>query len=132
MDKNFQARLRNAAALNASVWISALALIAGAAVARLLIFLTPVNGSDVEKAKALGIISVATLAGYSKSADSLAYAIGLTSAIITSIAIWIFCAMRAGRNALPENSSASWTVPRSRWLEAGIVTLIAFVLFGHL
>ena len=68
MQENFQTRLRNAAALNASPWISALALVAGAVVARLLIFVAPATGTDVEKAKALGIISVSILAGHSKSA----------------------------------------------------------------
>src|SRR5947207_11932316 len=97
--RDFQMRLRNAGALKASPWISVFALSVGAVVARVLVFLAPAGGGDVEKAKALGIVSVSNLAGHSKSADSLAYALGLAGAIITSVGIWIIWAIRASRDA---------------------------------
>jgi len=78
-------RLRRAAALNASPWISAFALIVGAFVAWLLASAIPKTGSDVVAAKTLGIVSISILAGYSKSADSLAYALALFGAIATGL-----------------------------------------------
>jgi hypothetical protein len=129
--RDFSTRLRNAAALKLSPWIATLALIAGGIAARVLVYFVPASGNDVEKAKALGIVSVSILAGHSKSADSLAYAIGLTSAIITSVAIWIIWAAYAGRNPSHETPSVSCSVPRGTWLELAIVTLIAFGVFGH-
>jgi len=134
MPENLQTRLRNAAALNASPWISAFALVAGAVVARLLIFLAPATGNDVEKAKALGIVSVSILAGHSKSADSAAYFLAMAGAIATSVAIWIIWTLRAGRDASRETTTTttvSLTVPRAKVFEIAIVTLIAFALFGH-
>jgi hypothetical protein len=130
--RDLQMRLRNAAALSASPWISALALTAGAIVARALIFLVPTSGSDVTAAKALGIVSISILAGHSKSAELLAYAVALAGAIGTSVAIWVTWAARAGRSAAAsEATSASWTIPRATSLELAIVGLIAFAAFGH-
>ena len=129
--RDFQMRLRNAAALEASSWISVFALFVAAIVARVLVFLAPSGGDDVEKAKELGIVSASILAGHSKSADSLAYALGLGGAIITSVAIWIIWALRASRNAAQQPMPVSWTMPRTRGREVLIVTLIAFAFFGH-
>lgn len=129
--RDFQMRLRNAAALKASPWIAAFALFVGAVVTRVLVFLAPSGGSDVAKAKALGIVSVSILAGHSKSADSLAYVLGLAGALITSMAIWIIWANRAGGNAAQQPMPVSWTLPRATAREILIVTLIAFALFGH-
>ena len=129
--RDFQRRLRNAAALKASPWVSVFALFVGAVVARVLVFLAPSGGSDVEKAKALGIVSVSILAGHSKSADSLAYGLGMAGAITTSVAIWIIWAIRSSKGAAQQPRPVSWTIPRTTGREVLIVTLIAFALFGH-
>ena len=129
--RDFQMRLRNAAALKASPWISMLALVAGALAARVVVFFAPTSGSDVEKAKALGIVSNSILAGHSKSAESLAYTLALAGAIVTSVAIWIIWAARAGRTDSQETTAVSSTVPRATSLEFAIVVLIFFAAFGH-
>jgi hypothetical protein len=129
--RDFQLRLRRAATLQASPWISALALAAGAGVARTLVLLAPASGRDVEAARALGIVSVSILAGHSKSADSIAYGLALTGAFMTSLALWITWAMHAGRSGSSEPPPLPWKTPRVTWPELAIVTLFSFGLFAR-
>lgn len=130
--RDFQMRLRNAVALNASPWISALALAAGAGVARALVFLAPTSGNDIAEAKALGIVSETILAGHSKSADSLVYALAVSSAVLTSILIWTAWALRAGRNRAPASPPVVTGSPRLRPYEFAIAALVAFGLFARI
>jgi hypothetical protein len=83
---------------DAEPWVAAAALAAGAAAVRAAIWLLPASGSDVERARALGIVSVSILAGHSKSDESLAYAVGLGVALAVSLGIW-----------------AAWARPRPPW-----------------
>jgi hypothetical protein len=129
--RDFQERLRRAATLEASLWVSALALAAGAVVARAIVFLAPARGGDVAAARELGIVSVSILAGHSKSAESLAYALALVGALTTSLAIWMTWALRAGRNGAPAAAPIPWKTPRATWLELAVATLIAFGLFAR-
>jgi hypothetical protein len=129
--RDFQMRLQRAATLKAYPWVSAIAIVAGGIVARVLVYLAPTSGHDVEKAKALGIVSVSILAGHSKSAESFAYFLAMTGAIATSLAIWISWAQRASRIQSKETTPVPWTVPRTTPLEFFIVAVIAFAAFGH-
>ena len=129
--RDLQERLRRAATLEASLWVSALALAAGAVAARAIVFLVPAGGSDVAAARELGIVSVSILAGHSKSAESLAYALALAGALTTSLAIWITWAVRAGRLGSPAAAPIPWKTPRATWLELGIAALLAFGLFAR-
>jgi hypothetical protein len=128
--RDFQVRLRRACTLPTSLWIAALGLAAGAGIARIIVLLAPANGRDVAAARALGIVSVSILNGHSKSAESLACALALAGAFLTSLAIWVTWALRAGRSNLPVPSSA-WTTPRAPWLELVIVPLLVFALFAR-
>lgn len=93
----FRDRARRAASLDASPWVAAFALTVGAVVARAVVHLSPASGSDVAAARALGIVSVTTLAGHSKSAESLAYGLGMVSALVASVGVWLAWAGAAGR-----------------------------------
>lgn len=104
-------RWRRAARLDASPWLAGVALAAGAGVAWAVVHRLPAGGADVAAARALGIVSVTTLAGHSKSAESLAYALGLSSAIAVSVALWAGWASFAGRRA-PNRDGALCFRPR--------------------
>src|SRR5713226_644295 len=95
---SIQAKLRAASEVGASLWVAALALAAGAGAAWTIIHFLPARTDDVALARALGIVSETILAGHSKSADSRAYAVGISAAVICSVAIWTLWAMRAGAN----------------------------------
>jgi hypothetical protein len=129
--RDFQVRLRRATTLGASLWISALALAAGAAMARLLVALAPASGGDVAAARALGIVSLSILADHSKSAEVLAYALALAGALTTSLVIWVTWATRAGRNGSLAPAPVPSTTPRATWLEIAIVVLLSFGLFAR-
>jgi hypothetical protein len=129
--RDVQVRLRRAVTLEASLWVSALALAAGAGAARAIVLLAPASGGDVAAARALGIVSVSILAGHSKSAESLAYALALAGALTTSLAIWVTWAMRAGRSGSPAAPLVPWTTPRATRLEVAIAALLTFGLFAR-
>src|SRR5438552_5347891 len=124
-------RLRRAGALNASPWVSAFAVIVGAFVAWHLASAISKTGTDVATAKALGIVSISILAGYSKSADSLAYALALFGAIATSLLIWSAWAIWAGRSGPEQPPPVPWNTPRANLLEFSVCAVIAFGVFGH-
>ena len=128
--RDLQMRFERAVTLKAHPWVSALAIVAGGIVARIIVFLTPATGGDVAKARELGIVSATVLAGYSKSADSLAYVLALAGAIITSVGIWMVWAIRAKPEPLAE-PPVPWKMPRVSLIEFGIVAVIAFALFGR-
>lgn len=129
--RDAQMRMRRAAALKGSLWVGGLGLLAGACVARLLIHLLPPIGGDVAKAKALGIVSVSVLAGYSKSAESLGYLLALISAITSAVVIWIIWSIYAGRRGDPAAPPLPWITPRTKILELTIIALLAFGLFAR-
>ena len=83
----------------AAPWVTTAALAAGALAARAAIWLLPASGSDVARARELGIVSVSILAGHSKSAESLAYAAGMGVALAVALGIWW-----------------AWARPRSQWV----------------
>src|SRR4051812_25880561 len=96
---SIQARITAACDLKASLWIAAFALLAGAALAWIIIHFLPIPADDVHLARSLGIDSETIVAGHSKAADSRAYALGMSAALICSVAIWTFWAARAVRSA---------------------------------
>jgi hypothetical protein len=111
-------------------WIPALALVAGAGVARLLVHLLPAGGADVEAARALGISSVSILAGHSKSAESLAYAVALASALATSVGIWLaWSRATGGRREVEPVPLASRA--RVSALELLLVAAFLGLVFAH-
>lgn len=130
--RDLQQRLQHAAALRASLWITALALGLGGCVAWTLVYLLPVQTDDVAKARALGIVSETVLAGHSKSADSRAYTIAFTSALLTSVAIWTAWAIRAGPKAVPSSPVETPSHQRLQPLELAIAALIAFGVFARI
>src|SRR5437660_681107 len=117
---------RRGGALNASPWVSAFAVIVGAFVAWHLASEISKTGTDVATAKALGIVSISILAGYSKSADSLAYALALFGAIATSLLIWSAWAIWAGRSGPEQPPPVPWNTPRANLLEFSVCAVIAF------
>jgi hypothetical protein len=106
--------------------IAALALAAGAAAAWVVVSLLPAGGDDVERARALGIVSVSILAGHSKSAESLAYFAGMAAALATSLAVW-----RAFARGGEAPESRPVPVPVSR-LELALAALLLFAIFSRL
>ena len=128
---SIQAKLRAASEVRASFWVAALALAAGAGAAWIIIHLLPARTDDVALARALGIVSETILAGHSKSADSRAYALAFSSAVLTSVAIWTAWAMRGSRNdasSLPVETLS----PRIQPLEIAIAAVTAFGLFARI
>jgi hypothetical protein len=107
-----------------SLWRAALALAVGAGAAWLVVRVLPEGGSDVERARALGIVSVSILAGHSKSAESLAYFLGMATALAASVAAW--------RALAGPVSLAPRLAPKPvGWLELAIVALAFFAVFGR-
>jgi hypothetical protein len=107
-----------------TLWKAALALAIGAAAAWLVVRVLPASGSDVERARALGIVSISILAGHSKSAESLAYFLGMAAALAASLACW---RALAGRVALAPRPLAKPV----GWLELALVALLFFAIFGR-
>ncbi|PYK30213.1 MAG: hypothetical protein DME57_07615, partial [Verrucomicrobia bacterium] len=131
--RQVQNRLQCAVTLPASFWVAALALLVGALAARLSIHLLPTRTDDVVTARALGIVSQTILAEHSKSGDSLAYVVGLISALLISISIWVAWAIRAGKNCPPQSSSTiAPTSPRVNLIEVVIVLVVAFGFFARI
>ena len=128
----FQDRMRRAAALDASPWVAALALAVGAVVARAVVHLLPASGSDVAAARALGIVSVTILANHSKSAELLAYGLGMSSALMASVGVWLAWAGAAGRRE-PASAVPIPSLPRRVGaLELAVVALALAVPFARL
>ena len=128
---SIQAKLRAASELGASLWVAALALAAGAGAARIVINFLPTRTDDVALARLLGIVSETILAGHSKSADSRAYAVGMSVAVICSLAIWMLWAIRAGANRTAISPSITNSV-RITLVEFGLAAFVAFGLFGRI
>jgi len=128
---SIQARLRAASEVGASLWVAALALAAGAGAAWVIIHFLPARTDDVALARALGIVSETILAGHSKSADSRAYAVGMSAAVICSVAIWTLWAMRAGANRTAVSPSIT-NLPRITLVELVLAAFVAFGLFGRI
>ena len=129
--QQFQKRLRHAAGQSASSWVSAIALCAGALSARAIIHFAPAGGADVAAARSLGIISVSVLANHSKSAELLAYVLGLCGAIMVSVGIWVVWANWAGRNNTAPPEAVRSAPARLTAVELAIVSLLAFALFAR-
>ena len=128
---SIQAKLRAASELGASLWVAALALAAGAGAARIVINFLPARTDDVALARSLGIVSETILAGHSKSADSRAYAVGMSVAVICSLAIWMLWAIRAGANRTAISPSITNSV-RITLVEFVLAAFVAFGLFGRI
>jgi hypothetical protein len=124
-------RLRRAATRPASPWVAALALAAGAALARAVVHWLPADGGDVAAARALGIVSLSILQGHSKSAETVAYFAGMASAIGASVALYCAWAIREGRQgeAPPAESHGAAKPVTAR--ELGLVAVVLFVLFSR-
>ena len=108
---------------DASPWVAAAALAAGGAAARCAIWLMPATGSDVEQARKLGIVSVSILAGHSKSAESLAYVVGVLVALAVSVGLWMWWA-----RPLPAIEPPREPLARPRLFELLAVALVALVI----
>lgn len=128
---SIQAKLRAASEVRASFWVAALALAAGAGAAWIIIHFLPARTDDVALARALGIVSETILAGHSKSADSRAYAVGMSAAVICSVAIWTLWAMRAGANRTAISPSLT-NLPRITLVELVLAACVAFGLFARI
>jgi len=110
---------------DAGFWIGAGALAAGTLAARAAIWLLPATGGDVARARELGIVSVSILAGHSKSAESLAYAVGMAVALAVGLGIWaVWARPREPWVALPRG-------PKLTWLELLAVTALFALLFAR-
>jgi hypothetical protein len=107
-----------------TLWKAALALAVGAGAAWLVVRVLPAGGSDVERARALGIVSISILAGHSKSAESLAYFLGMAAALAASFATWRALAGRVPATPRPAPKPA-------RWLELALVGLAFLAVFGR-
>lgn len=83
---------RRAAARNASPWVMASSLLAAGLIVDLLLRWLPHTGSDVAKARHLGIVSQTVIMGYSKSADVRGFFLGLAVAVVASVALWLLWA----------------------------------------
>src|SRR5438270_10800282 len=128
---SIQGKIGAACDLTASLWIAAVALLAGAALAWIIIHFMAIPADDVHLARSLGIVSETIVAGHSKAADSRAYALGMSAALICSVAIWTFWAVRAGRNAEAAPIQTIRSLPMTV-VEVAVATLIAFGLFGRI
>jgi hypothetical protein len=124
-------RLRRASARPESGAVAALSLLAGALVARAVVYALPALGGDVAAARALGIVSVTILAGHSKSAETVSYFAGLACALAASVAIYGAWALRAGRGDGPAPVASSAPEKRVTALELGLVSLVFVVGFGR-
>lgn len=128
---SIEAKISAACNSKASLWIAAFALLAGAALAWIIIHFLPNAAGDVQLARSLGIVSETIVAGHSKAADSRAYAFGMSAALICSVAIWTFWAVRVRGDASPVPLSIV-DAPRMTTVELALAALIAFGSFGRI
>ncbi len=127
----FRERMRRAAAREASPWVAALALAFGAIVALAAIHALPASAGDIDAARALGIVSVSTLAKHSKSAESLAYGLGMASALGASVALWLGWARAAGQRAPPGAAPIPFLPRGVSALELVLVASVLGVAFAR-
>ena len=138
---------RRAAARDESPWVMAVALLAAGLIAYLLLRWLPHTGSDVEKARQLGIVSQTVIQGYSKSADVRAFFLGLAVAVAASTGLWLLWAGRTsgaprrGRGVSAPGPSMVRAVaapadeqpaPRWHWLEWVLIPLLIVLGFFKL
>ena len=107
-----------------TLWKAALALAVGAGVAWGVVRVLPASGSDVERARALGIVSISILAGHSKSAESLAYFLGMAAALAASLAAWRALAGGVRYGERPPSKPVGW-------LELALVVGAFLAVFGR-
>jgi hypothetical protein len=128
---DFRLAIRRAAARPESPWLAGLALAAGAALAWAVVLALPSDGGDVARARELGIMSATTLAGHSKSAETLRYLAGVATALGASLALYLAWAVRAGRTA-GESPESSVSIAKPVGLvELLLVSVILIAVFSR-
>lgn len=104
-----------------ALWIRAICVAVGLALAAVTARLIPVSATRIAGARELGIVSAATLTGYDSGRDLWAYAVGLSTGVLSAIGLW---AVWTRRRSPTVGGSDERPRPSCTWRELVVVALV--------